>query len=364
MKTTRTITTATALCLAFAVAACEQEPVQRTQKHTEPQAAAAPKGFEVDSAKLSLYAVLPDKAASSSNLSSDEKVSLGHLLFDEPRLSKAQDVACSTCHDPSKSGADGTDFSLGHGKKKLGRNTPTVFNSAVAASQFWDGRAETIEDAAKMVLLDPAVMASTEARVVDTLKSMPEYVDAFKKAYPDAPDPVTLTNATNALGDYMRKLLTPSRWDKFMKGDKAAITDDEKKGFTKFVDVGCPTCHVGPLVGATMFQKLGKEKPWPNQADKGRAAVTKSPSDDMMFKVSSLRNVEHTAPYFHDASGKSLEEAVKTMASYQLNKDLPDDDVKLIVAWLKTLSGDLPADLAKKSAPFPSTAKTPKPDKK
>jgi cytochrome c peroxidase len=361
--TTLTKSRATILTLALAAAGCEQEPVHHTQKHVAPETA-APAGFQVDSAKLSLYAVLPDKADSSANLSSDEKVSLGHQLFDDPRLSSGQDLACSTCHDPTKAGADGTDFSVGHGKKKLGRNTPTVFNSALATSEFWDGRSETVEDATRAILLDPAVMATTEQRLLDTLKSIPQYVDAFKKAYPDATDPVTLAGVTNALAAYTRKLLTPSRWDKFMKGDKTAITDDEKKGFTKFVDVGCPTCHVGPLVGATMFQKLGKEKPWPNQSDKGRAAVTKSPSDDMMFKVMSLRNVEHTAPYFHDATGKSLEEAVKTMASYQLAKDLPDDDVKAIVVWLKTLSGDLPADLAKKPELFPSSAKTPKPDKK
>jgi cytochrome c peroxidase len=109
-----------------------------------------------------------------------------------------------------------------------------------------------------------------------------------------------------------------------------------------------------------MFQKLGKEKPWPDQADKGRSAVTKSPSDDMMFKVSSLRNVEHTAPYFHDASAKTLEEAVKTMATYQLAKDLSDDDVKSIAGWLKTLSGTVPEGVTAKPPEYPSTAKTPK----
>jgi cytochrome c peroxidase len=164
----------------------------------------------------------------------------------------------------------------------------------------------------------------------------------------------------NAIAAFTRTLLTPGSWDQFLKGEQTALTDDQKKGFTKFVDVGCPTCHVGPLVGATMFQKLGKEKPWPDQSDKGRSAVTKSPSDDMMFKVSSLRNVEHTAPYFHDASAKTLEEAVKTMATYQLAKDLSDDDVKSITAWLKTLTGTVPEGIAVKPPEYPSTAKTPK----
>lgn len=339
--------------------ACENEPIKHRTKHVEAPPAAA--GVEVDSAKLSLYGALPASADAKNNPPTDEKIALGRMLFYDARLSKSGELSCATCHDLEKAGADGTDFSVGAGKKKLARNTPTILNAALAPTEFWDGRSESVEDATKALLLDPTVMASTDARIGDTLKSMPEYAEAFKKAFPDAADPVTTDNVAKAIGAFARKLSTPSRWDKFLSGDKTAITDDEKKGFLKFVDVGCPTCHVGPLVGATMFQKLGKEKPWPNQADKGRGSVTKSPSDDMMFKVSSLRNVESTAPYFHDATGKTLEEAVKTMASYQLNKDLSDEDVKSVTAFLKTLTGSLaPADFGKKPALPASTPKTPK----
>jgi cytochrome c peroxidase len=347
------------LGLLSAIPGCENEPVKhRPKPHVESPPAAA--GVEVDSAKLSIYAALPESAAAKNNPLTDEKVALGRMLYFDARLSKSGELACATCHDLDKAGADGKDFSIGAGKKALARNTPTVLNAAVAPNQFWDGRSETVEDAAKAMLLDPTVMASTEARVADTLKSMPEYAEAFKKAFPDVPDPVTLDGASKAIGAFTRKLVTPSRWDKFIGGDKTAITDDEKKGFLKFVDVGCPTCHVGALVGATMFQKLGKEKPWPNQADKGRSAITKSPSDDMMFRVSQLRNVEYT--YFHDASGKTLEEAVKTMATYQLAKELSDEDVKSVTAFLKTLSGQLvaAADFGKKPALPASTPKTPK----
>jgi cytochrome c peroxidase len=200
--------------------------------------------------------------------------------------------------------------------------------------------------------------------VVDMLKSMPGYVDAFKKAFADDADAVTFDNVGKAVGAFTRKLVTPSKWDQFSKGTDTALTDDEKKGFLKFVEVGCPTCHVGPLVGGTMFQKLGKEKPWPNQKDKGRSTVTKSPSDDMMFRVAQLRNIEHTAPYFHDASAKTLEEAIKTMANYQLAKELSDDDVKSIATWLKTLSATPPPALVAKPELPASTPKTPKPDKK
>lgn len=344
-----------ALCMS-----CQSnEPIKHT-KHVAANPPAAPTGFTVDSAKLSMFAALPDKAPAHNNMSSDEKVALGRILFHDARLSKGHDVSCNSCHDLSKYGTDGTDFSLGDGKKKQARNTPALFNSALEATQFWDGRFETTEDATRSMLLDPAVMGGVDKHIVDTLKSIPQYVDAFKKAYPDAAEPVTLDGTVNAIAVFVRSLLTPAPWDAFMKGQQTALTDDQKKGFTKFVDVGCPTCHVGALVGATMFQKLGKEKPWPNQADKGRSAVTKSPSDDMMFKVSSLRNIEHTAPYFHDASAKTLEEAVKTMAAYQLAKELSDDDVKSIVTWLKTLSGSVPEGVQAAPTEFPSTAKTPK----
>ena len=358
---TRTATTALLAVLLFGFG-CENEPVKHT-KHVNANVPATPTGVTVDSAKMSLFAPLPEKAPSSKNMLSDEKVALGKALYYDARLSKGQDVSCNSCHDLSKGGADSADVSLGDGKKKQARNTPTVLNAAFEGTQYWDGRYETVEDATRAMLLDANVMAGAEKKIVDTLKSIPQYADAFKKAYPDAPDPVTLEGAVNAIAAFTRTLITPSPWDQFMKGEQTALTDDQKKGFTKFVDVGCPTCHVGALVGATMFQKLGKEKPWPNQADKGRSAVTKSPSDDMMFKVSSLRNVEHTAPYFHDASGKTLEEAVKTMANYQLAKDLSDDDVKSIASWLKSLSGTIPEGVATKPTEFPSTAKTPKPGK-
>jgi cytochrome c peroxidase len=172
---------------------------------------------------------------------------------------------------------------------------------------------------------------------------------------------VTLDNVAKAIGAFERKLVTPSKWDKFLGGDKTSLTEDEKKGFLKFVDTGCIACHTGPLVGGMMHHLVGLAKPWPNQSDTGRAEVTKAPSDRMMFKASPLRNVEHTAPCFHDASAKTLEEAVTMMGAYQLNRELSDDDVHAIVAWFDALSGPIPADYVKKPdipGPSPSAAKT------
>jgi len=344
----------------------EQKPITHEQpKAVQKPVVTAPTGVQIDSAKLAMFAALPDSAESKTNPATEDKVGLGRMLWYDSRLSKSQAVSCNSCHGLDTHGADGKDFSVGDNGKKMGRNTPTIYDAALSFAQFWDGHFETVEDAVKAILLDPAVMGQPdEKHLVDTLKSMPAYVDAFKKAFPDDTEPVTLDNTAKAIGAFNRKLVTPGKWDQLLKGDKQALTDDEKKGFLKFVEVGCPTCHVGPLVGGTMYQKLGKERPWPNQADKGRSGITKSPSDDMMFKVSSLRDVEHTGPYFHDASGKSLTDAVKSMAAHQLAKDLSDDDVKSIVTWLGTLTGTPSSDLVKKPELPPSTATTPKPAKK
>jgi cytochrome c peroxidase len=202
-----------------------------------------------------------------------------------------------------------------------------------------------------------------EKAVLAVLKSMPEYVDAFKKAFPDDKEPMSYKNLTLAIGAFERKLVTPSRWDKFLKGDTAALTNEEKLGFNKYIEAGCQTCHAGVGVGGSSMQKVGNVVEWPNTKDKGKAEVTKEASDEMVFKAQSLRNVEHTAPYFHDASAKTLEEAVKMMGTHQLGKTLKPEDVKAMVAWLKTLSGEPPADLIKEPTLPESTKKTPKPSK-
>ncbi len=346
-----------------AATAC-QGKTEEPRKKPKIALSAVPAGVEIDSAKTEMFGALPESMESKTNPLTEEKVSLGRMLFYDTRLSKNHDLSCNSCHDLDKFGADSRDVSLGHRQQKGARNSPTVYNAALQFVQFWDGRAETVEDQSKGPMENPSEMGASGSIIVSTLQTIPAYVDAFKRAFPDDAQPLTFDNVAKALGAFERKLVTPSRWDQFLKGEKSALTDDEKKGFLKFVEVGCPTCHVGPLVGGTMYQKLGKERPWPNQADKGRSMVTKSPSDDMMFRVSQLRNIEKTAPYFHDASGKTLEGAIKTMASTQLAKDISDDDARSMATWLKTLTGTIPADLIKKPALPESTATTPKPNPK
>jgi cytochrome c peroxidase len=230
--------------------------------------------------------------------------------------------------------------STGDRGQKGARNAPTVYNAAGHFAQFWDGRAADVEEQAKGPLLNPAEMAMASAAQAEAvLKSIPEYADLFKRAFPGQPDPVTFDNLARAIGAFERQLITPSRWDRLLKGDQGALTGVEKAGFNKFVESGCAACHNGAYVGGNAFQKLGMVRPWPNTADLGREQVTKKASDKFLFKVPSLRNVARTAPYFHDGSLATLDEAIRKMATHQLGKNLTDADIRSIAAWLQTLTG-------------------------
>jgi cytochrome c peroxidase len=187
----------------------------------------------------------------------------------------------------------------------------------------------------------------SEKVVVAKLKSIPGYVAAFKAAFPDDKNPVSYENMAKAIGAFERRLVTPSKWDRFLGGDQAALTDAEKAGFNKFVEVGCQACHAGAYVGGSMYQKLGAVTPWDDTSDLGRFAVTKQDADRMMFKVPGLRNIEKTGPYYHHGGIATLEDAVKEMAEHQLGKKLTDPDVQSIVTWLKTLTGEVPAEYVK-----------------
>jgi len=316
-----------------------------------------------DSPQLRIFGPLPAEIPSAANPLTPEKIALGRMLYYDPRLSRSQQVSCNTCHDLEKYGVDGEPTSEGHMGQRGDRNAPTVYNAAGHFAQFWDGRAATVEEQAKGPVLNPVEMAMpSEEYVLQVLKSMPQYVEAFKAAFPGQKDPVTFDNVALAIGAFERKLVTPSRWDKFLAGDASALTREELEGLQTFLEAGCQTCHMGVYLGGTMFQKLGLVKPWPKQSDTGRERVTKNPADRMMFKVPSLRNVTQTAPYFHDGSVASLEEAVRLMAEYELGKELTPAQVKSIVTWLGSLTGDVPRDYIRKPELPPSTPKTPKPE--
>lgn len=348
-----------ALLVSALAVACEDK--KETPKPVGPAAPSAKPAF--DPSILAALQALP-KSADGAVPASADRVTLGKMLYFDARLSKNQDISCNTCHHLDGFGADGQATSEGHKKQRGGRNAPTVLNAALHFRQFWDGRMADVEEQATGPIQNPLEMACTEKLACATLSSMPEYVDAFKKAFPGESDPVTLKNVGIAIGAYERKLLTPARFDKYLGGDKTAMTDTELAGAAEFVTTGCTACHLGPAIGGSMYQKAGLVKPWPSDKDQGRFDVTKQESDRMMFKVPSLRNVEKTAPYFHDGSTATLDEAVRIMARHQLGKELKDDEVKSIITFLATLTGSPPADLVVPPTLPKSTAKTPKPDPK
>lgn len=299
----------------------------------------------IDPALLKIFAPLPEVMASEKIPLTEAKVNLGLMLYYDKRLSLENDISCNTCHQLDRFGVDGKPLSSGY-KGKLGsRNSPSVYNSAAHFAQFWDGRASNVEEQAKGPVLNPVEMAMPNGEaVVSRLKAIPGYVEAFRLAFPGEADPVTFDNMGKAIGAFERGLVTPSRWDDFLRGNDGALLNVEKIGFNKFVETGCQMCHSGALLGGTAYMKMGVAKPWPDTSDQGRFAVTHNAADKMKFKVPSLRNVEMTGPYFHQGTVPTLEEAVKSMAEYQLGTTPSRDDVMFIVTWLKTLTGKIPND--------------------
>ncbi len=354
---------------AAALGGCKEPPTseKKTEASTKPAAASSGSTVQarfmtVDAADLAFFKPLPDRFASDKNTISDAKVKLGRTLYFENRLSLGQDLSCNSCHDLNTYGVDNQPTSFGHKKQRGARNSPTVYNAAGHTAQFWDGRADTVEAQAKGPILNPVEMAMpSEEAVVSVVKSIPEYEKLFKAAFPDDRDPITYDNLATAIGAFERQLVTPGRWDKFVNGDTAALTESEKEGFIKFVRTGCQTCHNGPALGGGLFQKLGVINSYPDQSDLGRYAVTKNDVDKMMFRVPSLRNVAKTAPYFHNGSVATLEEAVKNMGHYQLGVALKDNEVASIVTFLKSLTGDLPTSYIRPPALPAGSEKTPKP---
>lgn len=290
------------------------------------------------------------------------KVNLGKMLYHDPRLSKSGLFSCNTCHNMATYGVSNLPVDIGH-KWALGPvNSGTVFNAAFYTAQFWDGRAKDLEEQAKGPILAPVEMAMpNEQAAVDRIKSIPEYRKLFAQAFPKDKEPLTYDNIAKAIAAFERTLLTPSRFDKFLLGNEKALNTEEKKGLKLFVEVGCASCHNGIALGGD-FQKLGVVKPYNSQSpSKGRYDVTKKPEDMNVFKMTTLRNIERTYPYFHDGQVWDLDEAVKIMADIQLGITLKDDDVRAITAFLKSLTGEIPKDALQMPVLPPSTKDTPKP---
>ncbi|MGE0712181.1 MAG: cytochrome-c peroxidase [Planctomycetota bacterium] len=303
-------------------------------------ASADPKLKEAQMVAKAIYGPLPARADDPKHPSSPEKIALGKALFYDGRLSKNGKISCNSCHKLDNFGVDGEPTSPGHTGERGTRNSPTVYNAALhTAGQFWDVREKDVEAQAKAPILNPVEMGMGGGEeVVKVLEGIPGYVELFKAAFPGQDKPVTYDNLGEAVGAFERTLMTPGRFDDFANGDLGALNADEVAGLQLFNSVGCSQCHTGPAFGGNAVKKLGEQVAWESK-DQGRFEVTKQESDRLMFKVPSLRNVAKTGPYLHDGSIASLEEIVRKMAKHQLNKELDDDQVKKLVAFLGALTG-------------------------
>jgi cytochrome c peroxidase len=276
-----------------------------------------------------------------------EKIELGKMLYFDPRLSSSQIISCNTCHDLAGGGVDAGPTSIGHGWQKGPRRAPTVFNAVFNVAQFWDGRAKDLAAQAKGPMQTTVEMDSIPTRVEQTLASMPDYVNRFKKTFPGEASPVTFDNVSKAIEAFEATLTTPgARFDKFLEGDANALNAEEKKGLGLFMSKGCSGCHNGINVGGEAYFQFGLVQS-PGDTirpvnDKGRFAVTKSDSDEYVFRAGPLRNVALRAPYFHSGRVWSLKEAVGIMGKIQLGQNLTDEERNAIVAFLQTLTGDRP----------------------
>lgn len=288
--------------------------------------------------------ILPISPPSFSELEK-KQIELGRRLFLEPRLSSDNTVSCASCHRMELAGTDGQKVSIGVGGAMGGVNAPTVINSGFNFAQFWDGRASTLEEQAAGPIHNSAEMNSNWDEVLEKLKEDPYYVERFEELYGDAVKPASIQHAISM---FERSLVTVnSPFDRFLQGDSDAITEEAKKGYRLFKSYGCVACHQGRNVGGNMYSRMGVlddffgEKDKLTKADMGRYNVTGRDEDKHVFKVPSLRLVTKTAPYFHNGSVNNLEDAISTMARYQLGRRIKDEDIVLIIAFLKSLSGDL-----------------------
>jgi cytochrome c peroxidase len=300
---------------------------------------------------LQVFQPLPKDLSTAEAPVTKERVTLGRMLFFDPRLTVDGNVSCATCHQPALYGTDARPTSIGVKQRPHPRNAPTILNAPLAFANHWRGDRESVEDQAAQALTAPITSGLEEGDVVDRLDRIAGYAPLFEAAFPKDLHPVTVKTIAAAIAAYERTLVTPSRFDTYLAGAVAALSPAARAGLQTFIKTGCATCHSGVGIGGGMYQKFGiVEDYWTATAsqtiDKGRADVTKDPADLYVFRVPSLRNVAMTAPYFHDGSVATLPDAVRVMARVQLGLKLSDLEVNDIVAFLDSLTGDLPPEFA------------------
>ena len=273
----------------------------------------------------------------------DRKVKLGQRLFSDKRLSRDNTISCASCHDLERGGDDGLQHSVGIDGQKGDINAPTIFNTAYSFRMFWDGRANSLEEQVSGPVNHPKEMGSSWPVVLEKLKQDNELVNDFAAVFDKK---LAQDQIESVIAEFQRSLITPSRFDRYLQGDKTAITETELLGYNKFKSYGCVACHQGVNVGGNMFQKFGVMDDYfegadaPSKVDLGRFNVTGREADKHVFKVPSLRNVALTAPYFHNGTVGTLPDAVDVMFKFQLGRPASAEDKTLIVAFLRSLTGE------------------------
>lgn len=315
--------------------------------------------FTVPFAALRAAAPEPIQPITPAVVTNPAMMELGKKLFFDPRLSRSGFISCNSCHNLSMGGSDNLKSSIGHNWQKGPINAPTVLNSSMSVAQFWDGRAKTLKEQAGGPIANPGEMAYTHELAVEMLTSIPEYVEEFHAVFGTAA--IDIDKVTTAIAAFEETLVTPnSRFDKWLMGEQNALTAREASGYALFKASGCTSCHNGPAAGGTSFRKMGIVEPYrtDNPAE-GRVAVTGKDADRFNFKVPTLRNVELTYPYFHDGAADTLTAAVDVMGRVQLGRRYSREENEDIVAFLRTLTGDLP----QVQLPLlpPSSDRTPRP---
>jgi cytochrome c peroxidase len=320
-----------------------------------------------------LFKPLPHTAHVDDYPHSAARVELGRKLFFETRVSTDGRTSCATCHSPSHYGADSLPTSVGVHGRLMPRNAQTVFNTPLLVAQHYGGNRVSVEEQAWKALTSALAYGNKTFEEAEIKLRELGYTPLFAEAFPNEKEPVSAEHWAVAIGAYERTLLTPAPFDRYLKGDQRAISADAKRGLDKFMNVGCAGCHSGSTVGGQSFQKFGlTEDYWKATGsvdmpafkgrDMGRFHDTGKEEDKWIFKVPQLRNVAMTPPYFHDGSVAKLDDAVRIMARLQLGRELPDQDVNDIVAFLQTLTGEIPPQFAQVPAlPVAPFRPTPKP---
>jgi cytochrome c peroxidase len=307
-----------------------------------PTAASADEQLQKDAARL--FGRIEASPARAS-----PEAELGRALYWDVRISSDGRTSCGSCHPARDWGADRRRYSPDARGAQTSRHSPTVFNSMGQPTLRWLADRKSGADQAEGSLTGSLGFESKQA-ALERLREA-QYLAAFRKAYPDEAEPLSLRNYGRAVAAYQATLTTPAAFDRFLAGDQSALSDGQKNGLRAFISTGCAGCHSGPLLGGTVLQRFGLVKEYwaetsSEKIDAGRFAVTKKEEDRYVFRVPMLRNIAKTAPYFHDGSVDKLDRAVRIMASVQLGRTLDDATVTAIVSFLESLTGEVPQHYA------------------